>query len=63
MTFCIPSVISLKDLDMIIKAIFSCWIKIYGPAEKLLTDKGEELANSNSLISESMNIRVVTIAA
>ena len=63
MTFCIPSVISLKDLDMIVKAIFSCWIKIYGPAEKLLTDKGEELANSNSLISESMNIRVVTIAA
>lgn len=63
MTFCIPSVISLKDLDMIIKAIFSCWIKIYGPAEKLLTDKGEELANSKFLISESMNIRVVTIAA
>ena len=48
---------------MIIKAIFSCWIKIYGPAEKLLTDKGEELANSKFLISESMNIRVVTIAA
>ena len=63
MTFCIPSVISLKDLDMIVKAIFSCWIKIYGPAENLLTDKGEELANSNSLISESMNIKVVTIAA
>ena len=57
------TVIPSKDPDMIIKAIFNCWIQIYGSAEKFLTDNGGEFANSKFLeMCESMNIRVVTTA-
>ena len=49
---------------MIIKAIFSCWIQIYGSAEKMLADNGGEFGNSKFLeVCESMNIRVITTAA
>ena len=59
-TTAIPS----KDPDTIIKAIFSCWIKIYGSAEKFLTDNGGEFANSKFIeMCKSMNIKVITTAA
>ena len=58
------TVIPSKDPDTIIKAIFSCWIQIYGSIEKFLTDIGGEFANSKfPEMCESMNIRVVTKAA
>ena len=60
----VTTVIPLNHPDTIIKAIFSCWIQIYGSAEKLLTDNGGEFANSKYLkICESMNIRVIAKAA
>ena len=55
--------ITSKYPNTIIKAIFSCWIEIYGLAEKFLTDNGGEFSKNKFFeMSESMNIRVVTTA-
>ena len=53
-----------KEPKEIIKGIFSCWIHVFGPPKKFLTDNGGEFANPMFLeMAESMNIRVLTTAA
>ena len=59
-TTAIPS----NNPDKIIKAIFMCWIQMYGSSGKFLINNGGEFANSKFLkMCESMNIRVITTAA
>ena len=53
-----------KEPRVIIDAIFKCWISVFGPPKKFLTDNGGEFANSYFLeMAESFGIRVVTTAA
>ena len=58
------TVVSNKNPDTIIKAIFKIWISVYGSAEKFLTDNGKEFANNNFIqLSKSFGIAVKTTAA
>ena len=60
----VSSFVKSKQPEVIFKAIFKSWIQIYGAPEKLLTDNGQEFANSKFIyMAESMNIKVKVKAA
>ena len=53
-----------KEAKEIIAGIFKCWIGVFGPPERFLTDNGGEFANYHFLeLAEKYNIRVMTTAA
>ena len=56
------TIVSNKNLDTIIKAIFKIWISSYGSAEKFLMDNGGEFANNNfiHLCENFWNIKTAT---
>ena len=53
-----------KEPREIINGIMKCWIAIFGPPTKFLTDNGGEFSNASFLeMAEALNIRVLTTAA
>ena len=57
-------VVKSKEAKEIVNGIVRCWIAIFGPPKKFLTDNGGEFASSTFLeLAESMNIRVLNTAA
>ena len=53
-----------KEPKEIVSGIIQCWISIFGPPQKFLTDNGGEFSNKLFLdLAEQMNIRVMTTAA
>ena len=57
-------VVKSKEAKDIIEGVMKCWIAIFGPPEKILTENGDEFANKLFLeLAETMNIRVMTTAA
>ena len=62
--FSAASFVSSKKPDEIISKIFKCWISVFGPPKKFLSDNGGEFVNSKFLeLCESFNIVVLTTAA
>ena len=56
--------LSSKNPNVILKGMFSSWLKHPGPPTKFLTDNGGEFMNSEFLdLCEQMNITVKTTAA
>ena len=52
-----------KDPKEIISGLVKCWISIFGPPQKILTDNGGEFANKRFLdLAESLNVRVLCTA-
>ena len=57
-------VVKNKEPREIISGLLRCWVSIFGPPEKVLTDNGGEFSNLVFLeLAEAMNIRVLTTAA
>ena len=62
--FSVAVIVKSKRPEDIIDGIFKCWITVFGPPKKFLTDNGGEFANAKFLeLCEAMNIRVMTTAA
>ena len=53
-----------KEPKEIVSGIIKCWISIFGPPMKFLTDNGGEFANELFVeLAESFNIKILTTAA
>ena len=62
--FSSAAVIKSKEPKEIVNGIVKCWIGIFGPPQKILSDNGGEFASPAFIeLAESMNIRVLTTAA
>ena len=62
--FSTASVIKSKRRDTIINAFFQCWISIFGPPEKVLSDNGGEFVNEDFVdLCHNLNINFMTTSA
>ena len=62
--FCSASVIQNKQPPTIIRFFFLCWIAIFGPPKKILSDNGGEFNNYEMrALGDAFNIKIMTTAA
>ena len=62
--FCMSCVIRDKKPSTVIKSFLKCWISMFGPPHKILSDNGGEFNNSEMRqLGDTFNIRVLTTAA
>ena len=62
--YCAATVINNKHAYTIIKGLLICWISIFGPPKKILSDNGCEFNNSDMRqLGEAFNIKILTTAA
>ena len=56
--------ISSKTKEVVLEAIIKCWIQVFGPPRKILTDNGGEFLNEEFLeLCDKMNINMKMTAA